>query len=552
MTDIKKKCTFSIWIAVLVFLLFSTLISYYIFLPTLKNVSTLNDLCVIPASWPYLPKWAVITIGFIPIAAALWMIGVLVKIRLHIISPLAKTDVFLGELANNKIPSPLLMRNKYGRHTNQMIANLNMIRDRIINNNRQRDAVEQRKSADRDKLDYANELKSLMISRLTPDIRMPLNSIGGYAEILKKKSAPGDVFKNELDGIARNVVSVSKIVSRIISLSKIGHQQMEINPSHFRTAELIDNVIRSNDDLLQEREVSIVNIFDSSMPSLLYTDHELLTQSLLMIVRALIRASENGETVNICCSMDDEKVYFNVRDCAARPCREKLAELYKYHEDDCASEYLDEASSTLLGVFFASSLAEYIGGELKVSSSERSYNSFTLVFNKFDILSAENEDELRKQGIYVDLHPASAGNLVVGKNYLPGSLSYPNVPQNMPARRILIGEDNEDNANALCSYLALFNFESVCCDNAQQLLDTAQKEDFDALILSNSMRHKYLLEIIKILRRRQDKTQLPIIVLVSKLNPRKESELQALKVSSVLLKPVSFSALVNRLNQLCS
>ena len=119
-------------------------------------------------------------------------------------------------------------------------------------------------------------------------------------------------------------------------------------------------------------------------------------------------------------------------------------------------------------------------------------------------------------------------------------------------RRVLIGEDNVDNAAALSEYLELFRFETVCCDNARHLLEMAKSETFDAIILSNSMRHRYLLDIIKTIRSQSDGMRLPIIVLVTKLNNRKEAELQELKVSSILLKPISFAALVNRLNQLCS
>ena len=66
------------------------------------------------------------------------------------------------------------------------------------------------------------------------------------------------------------------------------------------------------------------------------------------------------------------------------------------------------------------------------------------------------------------------------------------------------------------------------------------------------MRHRHLVEVIKTIRSQFNAARLPIIVLVTKLNPRKEAELQTLKVSSILLKPIRFASLVDRLNQLCS
>lgn len=550
MKNVKRNSTFAIYVALLTFVLFASLIAFYIFLPAFRGVSSINDICLTPDSWPYLPRWAILVIGTLPIAATLWMLGVLVKIRRHIVSPLVKTDNFLEELANNNIPAPLVLKQKYGLYTNRMLSNLNSIRDRIINNNRQKDAMQSRENAARAKLDYANELKSLIISRLTPDIRMPLNSIEGFAEILKAKT--GDDFKSELDGIARNIAGISKIVSRVISFSKIGHQQMEVTPSYFRTADLIENLLRSNDDLLQEREVDIINIFNSTIPELLYTDYEILAQTLLLMIRSVFRASEHGECISLCCSMDDEKVYFTVKDSGKSACREKLAELYNFHEFECASEYLDEASSTLLGIFFASSLANYIGGELTAFSDEDANNKFVLTFNKFDILSAESEEELRKNGIQDALISTGSSNLVVGKNYLSGTFNMPNPAESTKIRKILLGEDNADNANALSEYLKLFNFEVICCDNAPKLLQLSKEGTFDAIILSNSMRHRHLVEVIKNIRSQFNAARLPIIVLVTKLNHRKESELQSLKVSSILLKPIRYSALVDRLNQLCS
>ena len=138
-------------------------------------------------------------------------------------------------------------------------------------------------------------------------VSKPLNLSGPQLYYLPQRY--NDIFKSELDGIAANTVAVSKIVSRIIAFSKIWHQQMEINSSHFRTAELLELLIKSNDDLLNERDVKLINIYDSTTPELLYTDHELLMQSLLLIIRAVFRASEHGEIINLCCSADDEKVY---------------------------------------------------------------------------------------------------------------------------------------------------------------------------------------------------------------------------------------------------
>lgn len=550
MKNVKRNSSFAIYIAFLTFVLFTALIAFYIFLPAFQNVRTLNDIYATPDSWPYLPRWAILVIGTLPIAATLWMIGVLLKIRTHIVSPLTKSDAFLEELANNNIPAPLVLKQKYGQYTNHMLTNLNAIRDRIVNHNRQKDIAQTRESAARAKLDYANELKSLIISRLTPDIRMPLNSIEGFAELLKAKT--GDAYKNELDGIARNIAGISKIVSRIISFSKIGHQQMEITPSYFRTSELIENLLQSNDDLLQEREVDIVNIFNSTTPELLYTDYEILAQTLLLMIRSVFRASEHGECISLCCSMDEEKVYFTVKDSGKSVCREKLAELYNFHEIDCASEYLDEASSTLLGIFFAASLVNYIGGELSAFSNEDANNKFVITFNKFDILSAESEDELHKNGVQDNLTPMSSSNLVIGKNYLSGVLSVPAAANTGKVRKILLGEDNQDNAHALSEYLKLFDFEVISCDNAPKLLQLSQDGTFDAIILSNSMRHRHLVEVIKTIRSQFNAARLPVIVLATKINQRKEAELQSLKVSSILLKPIRFSALVDRLNQLCS
>ena len=548
MHKIKRNCTFAICIAVLTFIVFTSLITIYGLLPAVKSIHALNDLCTIPDSWPFLPKWTVLVMGLLPIAATLWMISVLIKIRSRIVSPFVKSDAFLHALANNIIPPPLHLKKKYGANTNRMLTNLNVIRDHIINNNRRQDAARQREVEARNKLDYANELKSLIISRLTPDIRMPLNSIEGYAEIIKTKTAANDEFKYELDAVARNIANIAKIVSRIISFSKLGHQKMELVNSHFKASDLIETLVKINKDLLHERGVSFVNIYDRSTPQLLHTDYEVLIQILLLIIRSVFRASEHGETINMCCSADEEKVYFTINDSAHSECREKLAELYNFHEFECGAEFLDGASSTLLGIFFAANLAGYIGGELSASSDETAHNKFILSFKKFDILSSAGEEELQKQ----DIQGNRSSNLIFGKNYLPGTFSLPVQHESLPTRKILLGEDNVDNANALSEYLKLFNFEVICCDNATHLLQLSSDGTFDAIILSNSLRHRYLVEIIKNIRAQFNAARLPLIVLATKLNPRKEAELQALKVSSILLKPVQFSALVNRLNQLCS
>ena len=155
MLKTKRNCNFAIYVAFLTFVLFSVLLSYYVIKPTVQNISSINDLCTIPETWPYLPPWAILVMAILPIAASLWMTGVLLKIRTRIVSPFVRCSDFLEELANDRIPPPMRLKDKYGYQSNHVIANLNTVRDRISNNMRRKEAAEQRESAARAKLDCA-------------------------------------------------------------------------------------------------------------------------------------------------------------------------------------------------------------------------------------------------------------------------------------------------------------------------------------------------------------------------------------------------------------
>lgn len=546
MINLRRRCLLAFWVTFFGFVLMLGATTIAVFIPLVRNLKSFESLLATSEFFPLLPLWAVILLAVIPNLLLLWIVEILFYLNRRVYKPLIACDHFILELADNRFPEPLKLPSKTSTRMVQFMNSLNLVRDRLLANANRLKLSQHREVKAKKNIDVAADLKSIIISRLLPDVRLPLQSIEGFDDIIKAKSSFNELSKEDLNaymqGIKRSIVIISNLIVRIGKFAEIGKEMDLVEINTVRTGDIIKEVIDSNKILLNERDVKINTLFSNTMPEKVTLDDDMLIQVMLILARAVARASEHGEDIFIYCDSDDNKVYFHVRDNKKSACRENLSDLFNNFDMENAgfNEY-NSLSTTVLGLFFVKVQLSQIGGELEVKSSEVANNEIVVSFNKLDILSS-----------HIINSESKTERLFLPSNYL-GTIEHDSKLNreefNKHNYRVILGEDSKDNAFVIKEFLEMLHFKVEHFDNSDELLKELNNSEFDGIILSNSMRHRNLLKLIKNIRAEAKNQYLPIVVLVSKINKLKERELQELGVASIMLKPINFVQLANRLQK---
>lgn len=115
-------------------------------------------------------------------------------------------------------------------------------------------------------LEAADKLKTEFLANMSYELRSPLTSISGFAEMLQKQYVGplNDIQKDYIGGIYQSAQQLAALISDIIDLATVEAGYIKIEVSEFDIRDLIDNVIT----LLSER----VKLKDVTMTVSVATD----------------------------------------------------------------------------------------------------------------------------------------------------------------------------------------------------------------------------------------------------------------------------------------
>jgi signal transduction histidine kinase len=100
-------------------------------------------------------------------------------------------------------------------------------------------------------LEAADKLKTEFLANMSYELRSPLTSISGFAEMLQKQYVGplNEIQKDYIGGIYQSAQQLASLISDIIDLATVEAGYIKIEPSEFDVRPVIDNVIA----LLSER-----------------------------------------------------------------------------------------------------------------------------------------------------------------------------------------------------------------------------------------------------------------------------------------------------------
>ncbi|MEG2677961.1 MAG: ATP-binding protein, partial [Oscillospiraceae bacterium] len=280
--------------------------------------------------------------------------------------------------------------------------------------------IEQEKSKDKlqtalSLAEKANQAKSDFLSRMSHDIRTPMNAIIGMTSLAMDETDNAAAMVGYLTNITSSSQFLLGLINDILDMAKIESGKLELHPSRYEYSEFITSINTMILPLCLQKGITFT--FEDSCPHItLMIDKIRFNQVFFNLLSNAVKFTPEGGRITfkllssainantlLCCD-------FSVHDNGIGMSREFQANLFKPFTQESTSVSA-ESSGTGLGLTIAKSIIDLMGGSINIKSNLGEGTEVTVHLD-IPIVHNDENDDFCKQKI------AGDHNLLVGKKIL--------------------------------------------------------------------------------------------------------------------------------------
>ena len=368
-------------------------------------------------------------------------------------------------------------------------------------------------------LEEANRHKSIFLANMSHELRTPLNAIIGFSELLTDER-DGHFDEATKRRFMRQILSSGKhllaLINDILDLSKVEAGQMELRLSKVSVAEMVDQVVRTVEPLIAQKQIRVEADADGAGD--IVADAGKLKQMLLNLLSNSIKFTPDGGRVTITAARDGDFVVVSVADTGIGIAEHDQREIF--HE----FRQLDQGpgrkhEGTGLGLALTKRFADLHGGDVTVTSELGKGSVFRLR------LPARTQP--------VQHRPEPKAELVALNGHSSGPV-------------VLVVEDDPAAAELLTRHLTEAGYRTVLARTGNEALAKAREIQPAAITLDIILPEMDGWEVITRLKSDAATSTIPIVV-VSVVDNRELG--MALGAIDYFVKPVDGRELIARLNR---
>lgn len=217
--------------------------------------------------------------------------------------------------------------------------------------------------------EQANEAKSKFLAHMSHDLRTPLNSVLGFAQLLAL-----DLNKTLTKEQSANVQRIEKsgrhlltLINEILDLSRIESGAFTVATESINTAKLTAELISDSQPIATKYGITIIDKTMAAKPTYITADNTRLKQVLLNLLSNAIKYNSNDGSVTISLENKKERLRINIIDTGPGISEENqtmLFEPFNRLDADCTN-----IEGTGIGLTIAKQLTEKMGGIIGVEST---------------------------------------------------------------------------------------------------------------------------------------------------------------------------------------
>jgi signal transduction histidine kinase/ActR/RegA family two-component response regulator len=373
----------------------------------------------------------------------------------------------------------------------------------------------------------ANHAKSDFLSRMSHDIRTPINGIVGMISIALQNTSNPKKVEDCLQKIDQSSQHLCSLISDVLDMSKIESGKVSVNEAPFDiilTAEKCSSIIRGQ---LADKNVDFITDFEKIKHPSLLGDEPHLERIIINILGNSVKFTKEGGRITFRIEefvVDEENVLLRMhfKDTGVEMSEEFLSKIF-----DAFSQDIDNSRTnyqgTGLGMAITKQFVEMMKGKIYVKSEKNVGTDFTV-----ELPFAINHEVKRSK--------AQAQNVFALANY-----------------RILLVEDNEINAEIAEEILKSEGAEITVAQNGEEAVDVCASSEaayFDLILMDIMMPKMDGLTATRRIRSmsRKDMQTVPIIAMTANAFVDDRKAAMEAGMNGYVTKPINVEALLKEID----
>jgi len=367
--------------------------------------------------------------------------------------------------------------------------------------------------------------KSNFLTGISHEIRIPLNSIIGLAELLS-------LNQNMREEVAENIRSIKYssrhllgVINDVLDLSKLEEGQVILDKDFLSLPTLVRNTIKAIEFKAQEKGVPIKVSLNPNLPDYVLGDEGRIRQILLNLLSNAVKFTAEG-SINVYVkqvsrSLKHCRVRFSVSDTGIGIPTQKRAMIFEsYTQAD--TKTFRKYGGTGLGLPISKRLVELLGGEIGVRSIEGIGSTF---FFELPLEVSETKPEVLIQ----EPEPRE---------------------KNLKGLKLLLVEDDPMNRFVILQFLKKWNAEVEEAENGRIALEILSKKTFDVVFMDLHMPEMDGFETVEKIRKGYPYISNPnviIIALTADVNEETRNLVKLAGMNDYIVKPTDSELLYRKI-----
>jgi len=375
------------------------------------------------------------------------------------------------------------------------------------------------------KAEAANKSKSIFLSHMSHELRSPLNSVIGFAEILKSE-AFGPHADSRYQEYAQQIFNsgnhLLSLIGDILDLSKIESGGLELELQNFKIQEVLNEVINLMQARALDKGIELSLVLPSSLDLILKGDTTRIKQILVNLIDNALKFTHQGSvSINVKLlqiKSNEVIIEVSVSDTGIGIEKEKLDHMFNpFTQADLSTTR--HFGGTGLGLSICKKLVEVMSGEINVESIEGQGSCFSIK------LPLEISNECQADDVF-------------NEKIALKSLS------------ILLVDDMDINLIVTRAYLENDKHQVITAKNGIEAIESIQNSYFDLVLMDIHMPKMDGIEATRHIRSDNNPkiANIPVFALTADvMSEQKESFIKA-GMNGCLSKPIQLNELRRAIN----
>lgn len=427
----------------------------------------------------------------------------------RIVHPLATITAAVREVSEGHLAIPI----PYGERSDeigQLSQALRVFRDNAIE--------KQKLHLAKASAEAANEAKTGFLANMSHEIRTPMNGIMGMSALLAGTKLDAKQ-QRYVQVIRESSETLLALINDILDISKLGAGKVKIETIDFDLPNLVENATNAIASKAAEKHIEMIVVHDPAVKNIYRGDPARIRQVLLNLLSNAVKFTEQGRvSLFVRAGGPPGAVRFEIADTGIgipEKAQEKLFESFMQADSSITRRY----GGTGLGLALSKQLAEAMGGEIGLSSTEGKGSTFW-----FELPLAR-------------VAPAQSA---IGK----GTTQQGHQTQTAASLRLLVAEDNVVNQEFATAFLTRMGHRVWLAGNGHEAVEAVKNVAFDAVLMDVQMPGLDGIEATKQIRGLAEPLcRVPIIAMTAEATHGTKEQLLAAGMDHYITKPVDIKAL---------